>query len=409
MVFFMFKKFIVKLFGIGLATAFVLLTLNVQTQSIFSLPENTVITLTDIKELNENKNFGKYVSTDMSETYEVGANQEKFGKLVVKLFGIIPLREVSVNVVDGKEIYIGGIPLGFAINTKGVIIVGENSVASQTGEKFSEKSLELKTGDIIKSINNQAISSAEEIQKVLSECEGDRLSLVIDRNGKTLECDIIPVFDTETQSYKLGLWVRNDASGIGTLTYVDTDNQRFGALGHPITDYETGIEVPVQDGKIYNCSMVGIKKGKKGEPGELRCLFMQGKNSKGVIDKNTPYGVYGTVFNTNGIVEQNLTAEVASRISVKTGKAHIVSSVSGVREEYEIEIIKANYQPSSSDKSLVFRVKDQRLLDLTGGIIQGMSGSPILQDGKLVGAVTHVFVSDPTKGYGVYADWMLQQ
>ena len=305
--------------------------------------------------------------------------------------------------------YIGGIPLGFSINTNGVIVVGENSVNSEGGAKYSSKSIPLKTGDVIKSINGVEVVGPEEIINTLEKNQGEEINLKIDRKGKMLDCSIKPVLDAESNLYKLGLWVRNDASGVGTLTYVDKTNNRFGALGHPITDYETGIEVPVQDGKVYNCSMVGIKKGKKGDPGELRCLFMQGKNSKGNIDKNTPYGVYGVINNHEGVIEESLVAEVASRINVRTGKAVIVSGVSGVREEYEIEIIKANYQPTSNDKSLIFRVKDKRLLDLTGGIVQGMSGSPIMQDGKLIGAVTHVFVSDPTKGYGVYADWMLQQ
>lgn len=405
----MFKKYLIKLIGIIFAVAFVMLSLNVQAETIYSLPENSYITMSDINNLNENKNFGKYVSTEISDSYTVGANQEKMGKLLVKLFGILPIREVDVNIVEGKEIYIGGIPLGFSINTNGVIVVGENSVNSESGAKYSAKSIALKTGDIIKSINGIEVVGPEEIQGALENNNGESLNLKIDRKGKMLDCTITPVLDAESNLYKLGLWVRNDASGVGTLTYVDKETNRFGALGHPITDYETGVEVPVQDGKVYNCSMVGIKKGKKGEPGELRCLFMQGKNNKGKIDKNTPYGVYGEINNHEGVVDENLIAEVSSRINVRTGRAVIVSSVSGVREEYEIEIIKANYQPTSSDKSIIFRVKDKRLIDLTGGIVQGMSGSPIMQDGKLVGAVTHVFVSDPTKGYGVYADWMLQQ
>ena len=405
----MLKKYLLKLIGIIFAIAFVLLTLNVRAETIYSLPDSYYITLSDIKDLNTNKNFGDYVSAEISNTYEVGANQEKIGKLIVKLFGIFPIREVDVNIVEGKEVYIGGIPLGFSINTNGVIVVGENSVNSEGGAKYSSKSIPLKTGDVIKSINGVEVVGPEEIINTLEKNQGEEINLKIDRKGKMLDCSIKPVLDAESNLYKLGLWVRNDASGVGTLTYVDKTNNRFGALGHPITDYETGIEVPVQDGKVYNCSMVGIKKGKKGDPGELRCLFMQGKNSKGNIDKNTPYGVYGVINNHEGVIEESLVAEVASRINVRTGKAVIVSGVSGVREEYEIEIIKANYQPTSNDKSLIFRVKDKRLLDLTGGIVQGMSGSPIMQDGKLIGAVTHVFVSDPTKGYGVYADWMLQQ
>ena len=213
----------------------------------------------------------------------------------------------------------------------------------------------------------------------------------------------------DSGKYKLGLWVKNEASGVGTLTYVEHETDKFGALGHPITDFETGAVVPAKSGKVFNCSVVGLSKGEKGTPGEMKGVFMQGKNSKGSIEKNTESGVFGKITDKSTLVDINKSAEVGGRLSVRPGKATLVSSITGVCENYEIEIIKANYQPKSSDKSFVFRVVDERLLDLTGGIIQGMSGSPIMQNGKIIGAVTHVFVSDPTKGYGIYIDWMLEK
>lgn len=404
----MIKKMFIKLLGVVFSLLFVLFSINVDTESIFTLPAEIYATQDDLNVISSDNLFGKYVTASLSDTFEVGVNQEKIGKLFIKLFGIIPIKEVSVNIAKDKHIYVGGIPLGFSINTKGVIIVGENSVNTENGTQYTSKSIKLKNGDIITKVNGVSVCSAQEIQSALEESKG-KIKLEIMRDEKVLECEIQPLYDKETQTNKLGLWVRNDASGIGTLTFVDAENNRFGALGHPITDYETGVEIPVNNGKIYNCSMVGIKKGKKGEPGELRCLFMQGKNSKGQIEKNSDYGVYGTITNKDGIIDENLTASVSSRVGVRTGKAYIVSSVSGVREEYEVEIIKVNYQPKESDKSFIFRVKDKRLIDKTGGIVQGMSGSPILQDGNLIGAVTHVFVSDPTKGYGIYVDWMLAQ
>ena len=190
---------------------------------------------------------------------------------------------------------------------------------------------------------------------------------------------------------------------MGTLTYVDKENN-YGALGHAVTD--GGSVVPMTEGKVYQCSLLGIEKGKRNAPGQLKCLFIQ-NDEKGVIIKNTQFGIFGNLDDCSGLVDTNVMAKMGGRLSVTPGKATIVSSVSGIREEYEIEIIKASYQSKSSDKSIVFRVKDKRLIDLTGGIVQGMSGSPIIQNGKLVGAVTHVFLSDPTKGYGVYTDWMI--
>ena len=243
----------------------------------------------------------------------------------------------------------------------------------------------------------------------MAENNGRRVALTILRANKIFVCEVVPEKDSQTGEYKIGLWVKDDSSGIGTLTFVKKSDNRFGALGHAITDYETGVEIPVEEGNIYRCSLIGINRAEKNTPGELRCIFLQGVNDKGSIEKNTKFGVYGNVTELENIVDNNLTAEVGSRMAVKTGKAFIVSAVSGVREEYEIEIIKTSYQPESDDKSFVFRVTDPRLLTLTGGILQGMSGSPILQNGKLIGAVTHVFVSDPTKGYGIYADWMVRQ
>ena len=204
------------------------------------------------------------------------------------------------------------------------------------------------------------------------------------------------------------MWVRDHASGIGTLTYINSKN-RFGALGHPICDSDTKSVISLKDGQLYNCSVLGVNKGSSGAPGELKGLFMQGKNTQGVIEKNNNYGVFGTIYNDSNFLKKYKEIEIGSRISVKPGKAKIKCCLDGNNvEEFDIEIIKTNYQNYSNGKSMVIRVTDKNLISRTGGIVQGMSGSPIIQNGKLVGAVTHVFVNDPTKGYGIYAEWMLQ-
>ena len=213
------------------------------------------------------------------------------------------------------------------------------------------------------------------------------------------------VIDKTTGKYKLGLWVKDDVSGIGTLTYVNKETQKFGALGHAITESENSI--PVGEGNVYLCKLVGIDKGETNDPGQLRCMFSKNDKIKGELEKNTRFGVFGKLTDGENLIDENLLSKIGGRLSVSPGKATIVSSISGIREEYEIEIIKASYQSKADDKSIVFRVKDKRLIELTGGIVQGMSGSPILQNDKLVGAVTHVFTADPTKGYGIYSDWMV--
>ena len=404
------RKFLGKLIGVSLAIFFVIVALNVQIASLISLPSEAIVTYDDIKDINEQSIFGKFISAGVhSENVNVGGEKQTKTKLSFKLFGFIPIKTMNVEVSDGAKVYVGGIPLGFSLKTKGVIVVGENSVTTEDGNKITMKNKPIKSGDVLYKIDNNIIEDIDQIPELLEEADGERTILTLLRDDKEIEVEVIPELDVSTGVYKLGLWVRDDASGVGTLTFVNSKNNRFGALGHPITDYETGIEIPVQDGKIYKCNLIGITKGERGKPGELRCLFMQGNNYKGTIDTNCDYGVYGEVINLDGLIDNNLAVEVGSRMCVRPGKAKLISSVSGVREEYDIEIIKATYQPKSSDKSMVIRVTDSRLLALTGGIVQGMSGSPIIQDGKLVGAVTHVFLSDPTKGYGVYVDWMLDK
>lgn len=402
------KTIVKKVLGLTIVFLFVLTGLNFNALDIFSLPNEAVITYDDVTTINEEGVFGSFVKTSLSESQiTVGGEKQKKTNLTFKLFGFIPLKSIEVEVLPENEVYVGGIPLGFALETAGVIVVGENSIMTKDGARTAMKTKEIKAGDIINKVSGKEILGIAHLQEIVNSSNGERLNVEIIRKDQKLDLEIVPELDESSGEYKLGLWVRDDASGVGTLTYVDSETNRYGALGHPITDYETGVQIPVKDGKIYPCTLVGITKGQKGKPGELRCLFMQGKNSKGTVEKNTAYGVYGEVTKLEGVVDSNLTAEVGSRMSVKPGKAKIVSSVSGVREEYDIEIIKASYQSKSSDKSMVIRVTDPRLLALTGGILQGMSGSPILQDGKLVGAVTHVFISDPTKGYGIYVDWML--
>ena len=402
----MFKKVILKILGVVFASCFVITLQNVDFKTIYSLNENTPITLSNLEQLNQNNLLGDFVETKLTEDiWTTGGVKEKKTSLVIKLFGFIPIKKTTVVVCDDKSVYLGGVPLGFSVTTKGVIVVGTNSVVSTSKQNNKTK---LNSGDIVTKINGVNIFNVDDIKKQLKESNGNDVNVTYIRNDKEQTTTLTPILDSQTNEYKLGIWIRNDAQGIGTLTFVTEDNE-FGALGHSITDFETGVEIPVNDGNIYPCTMLGITKGTKGKAGELRCLFVQGSMSNGNIEKNTDCGVFGEITNNENIIDKNLSCPIASRLLVRVGNAKIISSVSGIREEYDIEIIKTYNQHSTSDKSFIFRVKDKRLLDLTGGIVQGMSGSPIVQDGKLIGAVTHVFLYDPTKGYGVYSDWMLNE
>lgn len=400
------RKFLLKFVVLGIAIFILVAGLNTNFNSLFSLPNTAIVSNSDIAFLNEKDIFGKTVTVNLSDI-KVAVDKNTTAKMWVKLFGIIPIKQIEVQLTKGEEVYLGGIPLGFSIKTNGLLVVGNNSVIPSETDAVNQKTSEIKNGDILLKINDTNIISSEDVPKILSEIkESDSVSLTILRGGEKIVCEVVPEFDIQSGVNKIGLWVKNDANGVGTLTFVKLSDSRFGALGHAITDYETGVEIPVHSGKIYKCSQVGITKAEKNTPGELRCVFLQGINTKGTIEKNTPFGVFGEITDLPSVVDYNRTAEIGSRLTVRTGKAKIISAVSGVREEYDIEIIKTMYQPESDDKSLIFRVTDKRLLALTGGIVQGMSGSPIIQNGKLIGAITHVFVSDPTKGYGIYSDFM---
>lgn len=398
------KKIVLKIVGGLIAVMFVVLSVNINFDMLFGMPECVYISLNEIGNLNESNVFGRCINAEISENIiTVGGEKKKQTSFVVKLFGIIPIKKVSAVVEEEKQVYVGGIPLGFSINTKGLIVLGNNKVGENDDGKTP-----FKTGDIIIKIADAYIEKPDDIYNMLSNYNGGEICIEVLRNNEIKNLVLFPKYDDLNEEYKLGVWVRDDAQGIGTLTFVSKDG-KFGALGHSICDYETGVEIPVLDGGVYMCNLIGINKASKGKAGELRCLFSQSKNSKGVISKNSKSGVFGEITNKAEVVDANLVASIGSRMLVKLGKAKLVSSVSGIREEYDIEIIKAKYQSESDGKSFVFRVIDKKLINLTGGIVQGMSGSPIIQNGKIIGAVTHVFLNDATKGYGIYLDWMLEE
>jgi len=337
------------------------------------------------------------VSQNLCTKITTAANFPKFSEFIKTLFG---KNETQVKDREPVYVYLGGQPLGFTINCSGVVVIAISN--KQAGD--------LQAGDILTKIEGVEINSTETINKVINIPEFAGKELVVDylRGENFGQTKINPIYDDLKKCYKLGLWVRDNSAGIGTLTYIRKDNLRFGALGHPVCDIDTGAVLPVLDGKILKCNIVGLKKGLKGNPGELKGLFLRNASTLGTLEENNKFGVFGT-FNEKQIEKyKSQEYEVAYRSEVKSGKAKIRCTIDGCEpKEYDIEIVKTYFQQSKDNKSMFIRVTDKELLEKTGGIVQGMSGSPIIQNGKFVGAVTHVFVSDPTKGYGVYADWMI--
>lgn len=320
-------------------------------------------------------------------------------KYILTIFLTIVLSLITtISVALAQDVKIGGEIIGFSLPYKGVCVVSVNEVQTNDGDK-SFQNIFIK-GDRIISIDGVPINKVSDITLYLEKIE-DGKSVVVEyiRNNKNHTIELVPLIDKSTNIKKLGIVGKDSVTGLGTLTYVKEDGS-FGALGHSVTDSETTVKISDATGSVYNCIVNGVKKGEKGNAGAI-CGYLTG-DKIGKISSANQFGIYGDTMINNANVYT-----VATKEEIKPGKAQICSTISGVKEFYDIEIIRAFYQKTDRDKGLIIKVKDPRLIALTGGIVQGMSGSPIIQNGKLVGAVTHVFVNDPTRGYGIYIDSML--
>lgn len=302
------------------------------------------------------------------------------------------------------------IPVGRAVGIKlfsdGVLVVGLSQLQTDGGDASPAKACGLREGDIITHINQQKVDTIEEVQAALQTLSGAEMNLRILREGETVESSVQAVQCRSDGAYRLGAWIRDSMAGIGTVTFYDPTTGRFGTLGHGINDVDTAMLMPLSAGSILPATVAEVNPGRSGQPGELRGVFQTGKEL-GSLYANTTAGVFGRLGDESLIAGLSPVA-VASPQEVHTGKAEILSNISGETvETFQIEITKVS-QHAGDSRELMLQVTDPALLQTTGGIVQGMSGSPILQDGKIVGAVTHVLVNDPTKGYGIFLETMLK-
>lgn len=328
----------------------------------------------------------------------------------LRLLGLIPVRRVTVDVIPPMSVVPAGHSVGVLVQPEGVLVVGDSGVKTAKGLMFPARDAGLKEGDVILSINGKAVHNKEEAGIIIAEAGRKReaLSLVIRRGSETLECQITPVYDEEKQRYLIGLWIRDGVSGVGTLTFYEEDTGRYGALGHLVTD-PSGVAVQPADGRIVQALISGIRPGRPGSPGEKLGVFVNLDSPLGVIDKNTIFGIFGRLDPAR-LGNRGELIPVSPEWRVKEGPAEIITVLRGQQpERFSVEIEKVYHQDRPDDRGMVIRITDPRLLAVTGGIVQGMSGSPVIQEGQLVGAVTHVFVNDPTRGYGIFAEWMIRQ
>ncbi|WP_418792549.1 SpoIVB peptidase [Phosphitispora sp. TUW77] len=331
----------------------------------------------------------------------------------IRLFGLFPVKNVKVEVVPQTKLVPGGHSVGVLLHSEGVIVVGQSIVEDNNGNKFNPaKDAGIEVGDVIISINGQTVTSDEQVAKIIDTMgnEGKNLELLVKRNGKKIPVTIKPIRCRETERFRIGLYIRDSAAGVGTLSFYDPSTGKYGALGHVITDADTNQPIDVSDGMIVKASIQGIQVGKSGVPGEKIGMFVNEKDFSGTIEKNTKYGIYGSM---SGKIENPYYREmlpIALANQVKTGPAEMLTVLKGQKiEKFMVEIKKVLPQTVPDSKGLIIEVTDPRLLKKTGGIIQGMSGSPLIQEGKIVGAVTHVFINDPTRGYGCLIEWMLKE
>ena len=304
-----------------------------------------------------------------------------------------------------KTVYVGGMSAGFTLKTGGSQIIGLSEILTENGAFSPAAKAGLRVGDIIYKVNDISVETIVELNEIVNKSKGKRLIFQVGREEERFQVEIQPVKEKNTGKYKVGILIRDTVSGIGTVTYIDKENGRFGSLGHPVS-LENHTEMQIYNGMVYECSIVGINKGIRGKAGELRGMFLNDKPI-GIAEKLCCCGIFGQISDTFEVSE--LMSAVASSYDVKPGKAQIYSTINGISpKSYSIEIVKVD-RSNKENKNYVIKITDKDLIEETGGIVQGMSGSPILQNGRLVGAVTHVFLNDPTRGYGIDIERMIKE
>ena len=325
-------------------------------------------------------------------------------RIPCSLLGMIPLKAVQAEIVEDQWVYVSGTPVGLYMETQGILIVDTWEITNEKGIIEEPAANIVQPGDYILEINGKGISRKKELISEIEKCGGEEVELLVNRKGEEIPISLEPVF-TQDEEYKLGIWVRDNTQGIGTLTYIDQEG-KFGALGHGISDTDTGELLDVSGGELYQAQIISIIRGKQGTPGELSGYIEYEEDKKiGTIEKNTDIGIFGKLF--SGMEPLGEKVKIGYKQEVKEGKAQILMELEGEPEYYDIEITEIYGSQQDPNKSFQILVTDPALLAKTGGIVQGMSGSPILQDGKLIGAVTNVFVQDAAKGYAIFIENML--
>jgi stage IV sporulation protein B len=352
------------------------------------------------------------IAFNLKQPLQIDSLMQGDADVQVKLFGFLPLKSVHVSVVPEIKVIPGGQSIGVKIKSAGIMVVGYNLLKDQDRSVSPGEAAHIKIGDVITRIDGRKVQSLEYASSLINKAGREKrtLEVTVLRSKSETNLYVTPLWDKETESYRIGLYIRDTAAGVGTLTFYAPNQHVFGALGHVISDMDTGQPITVREGEMIRSSVTSIDKGISGQPGEKHGIMLDEAKILGMITKNSDFGVFGKMMKLpdNAYIKEPMPIALAEQ--VKEGPAKILTVVEGQKvEEYSIEIVNVLRQKYPATKSMVIKVTDPRLIEKTGGIIQGMSGSPIIQNGKVVGAVTHVFVNDPTQGYGVFIEWMLNE
>ena len=385
--------------------------------AIDAIPKNTILfegeqlnikKIIGISLVSKNKNY----DTILTSTESIEENTQELGttNLEVKLFNTFNVKDIDVSIIKRTKVIPVGQVAGLKLYTTGVLVVGMSEIKGIDNKKYKPyENTGIQEGDTIVQIENDEITGTKELIQKVNSSKGKELNLKYVRDGEILECAISPV-KTGASEFKLGLWVRDSAAGIGTMTYYEPETKNFAALGHGITDVDTGKLINISNGQFITTKVLSIIKGEDGAPGKIQGSISEQSNI-GTIKKNSIFGIYGVAEDLQKIkIDPNKKMNVAIRNEIELGEATILCSLDDEKtKEYKIQIEKIYLNNNYDNKSMLIKVTDKELIEKTGGIIQGMSGSPVIQNGKFIGAITNVLVNDPTKGYVVFGDLMIKE
>ena len=347
------------------------------------------------------------VTIDLSRPLTLKTGNTDDLQMQVKLFGILPFKQVGIRVIEDRELIPVGVPIGIYVKTEGVLVVGTGEFASQGAGKVSPAKNILKSGDYVIKLNGTEVTGKDDLIMRIENCGGEEQLLTIRRDAETYDVKIKPEKD-RTGKYKIGVWVRDNAQGVGTMTYID-DNGNFGALGHGINDVDTSTLMEMNDGTLYQTEIISIRKGAAGQPGEMTGMIVYSDDRiLGDITSNSTRGIFGKCNQKALALGTEDALPIGLKQEIEKGPAQILCTVDGTTRYYDIEITELHLDHDNVNRGIELRVTDPELLSVTGGIVQGMSGAPIIQKGKFVGAVTHVLGQDSTRGYGIFIENMLE-